>query len=151
MSLTNQLVIPLQVDLPLLAVYDMNGVRSFPECSLEENVRLTVQQDMQEIIDQLFKLPMETATACPLPPALPDKTKGHKGAMLRLPRQKPIPAARQPTRWEQFAKTKGIKKRRKRSGMQWNDRLGSYAARHGAKSAKNQIKQQEDWCQEVDD
>lgn len=52
----------------------------------------------------------------------------------RLPRGKPLPTPRPPTRWEAYAKEKGIVKR-KRSGRIWDEASGEWTARHGARRA----------------
>ena len=49
-----------------------------------------------------------------------------------LPREKPIPKAAPPTRWELFAKEKGIKKR-KRERMVFDDEKKEWAPRWGYK------------------
>lgn len=48
----------------------------------------------------------------------------------RLPREKPLPQPRAPTRWEAYAKEKGIVKR-KRSAHVWDDDAGEWRGRHG--------------------
>jgi regulator of ribosome biosynthesis len=135
-------LIPLQLDLPLLAIYDINDPQERAETTdREETLRLAAQEDLQELVTALFALPNTASGVCQLPK--------HK-TVLAMPRSHPLPSARQATRWEQFAKIKGIDKRRKRSAMVYDDELGRYAARHGARSAKHLKKQQDDWCVEVD-
>ncbi len=51
-----------------------------------------------------------------------------------LPREKPLPKPRPPTRWEEYAKTKGIVKR-KRSARVWDEDAGEWRGRHGYKRA----------------
>ncbi|TNJ27035.1 Ribosome biogenesis regulatory protein (RRS1) [Giardia muris] len=50
--------------------------------------------------------------------------------ILHLPREKPLPKPREPTRWELFAKTKGIKKR-KRSRLVYDEKVKEYRPRYG--------------------
>jgi regulator of ribosome biosynthesis len=142
----NPRLLPLQIDIPLLATYDINEVEIRPEADGEESLRLTAQEDLQELVNALFSLPQESGV-CSLPSLHPTTTS--KGSLLQLPRIHPLPSQRPATRWQQFAKLKGIKKR-KRSAMMYDEQLGDYVARHGGKSAKNLKKQQEDWCVEVD-
>lgn len=47
-----------------------------------------------------------------------------------LPRHKPVPLERAQTRWEKFAETKGIRKR-KRSKLVWDEVNGEWRRRHG--------------------
>lgn len=48
----------------------------------------------------------------------------------RLPREKPLPKPRAPTKWEAYAKSKGIVKR-KRSARVWDEEQGEWRGRHG--------------------
>ena len=51
-----------------------------------------------------------------------------------LPRAKPVPQPRQPTKWEAFAQRKGIVKR-KRGREVFDEEAGEYRRRHGYKRA----------------
>ena len=51
--------------------------------------------------------------------------------LTRLPREKPLPKPKPPTRWERFAKEKGIQKRQKRSAQVWDEPSQSWKRRHG--------------------
>jgi regulator of ribosome biosynthesis len=51
-----------------------------------------------------------------------------------LPRAKPLPRPRAPTKWEQFAQRKGIVKK-KRSKEVWDEESGEYRRRFGYKRA----------------
>ncbi|MCD7473308.1 hypothetical protein HAX54_015089 [Datura stramonium] len=48
----------------------------------------------------------------------------------RLPREKPLPKPKPPTKWEVFAKKKGIQKRKK-DKVVFDDQTGSWKRRHG--------------------
>jgi hypothetical protein len=48
----------------------------------------------------------------------------------RLPREKPLPRPKPPTKWEEYAKKKGIVKR-KRSQRVWDEEQGEWRGRHG--------------------
>ena len=50
-----------------------------------------------------------------------------------LPREKPVPEPRPETRWERFAKEKGIKKRKKSSRMVYDEQKGEWRPRWGYK------------------
>lgn len=52
----------------------------------------------------------------------------------RLPREKPLPVPKPPTRWEAYAKEKGIVKR-KRSAKVWDEEAGEWLGRHGYRRA----------------
>ena len=65
--------------------------------------------------------------------------------VLRLPREKPLPKEKQLSRWENFAKVKGIQKK-KTSNMVYDEGLKEYKPRFGYGS-KHKL---EDWAIEVD-
>ena len=54
-----------------------------------------------------------------------------------LPREKPIPKPRPPTKWEQFAQKKGIEKR-KRSKVEWDEASQEWKRRYGYKRANDE-------------
>eukprot|EP00887_Chlorella_sp_A99_P000300 scaffold13.g300.t1 len=77
---------------------------------------------LQALAGQLFALPSEAAPAGRLA-ALPPPA-------LALPREKPLPKPRPPTKWELFAQRKGIQKR-KRTGLLWDEGQQEWKRRHG--------------------
>lgn len=54
-----------------------------------------------------------------------------------LPRAKPLPKPRAPTKWEQFAQRKGIVKK-KRTKEVWDEQAGEYRRRYGYKRAADE-------------
>jgi len=54
--------------------------------------------------------------------------------LTRLPREKPLPQPAPPTRWEAYAKSKGIVKR-KRSARVFDEEAGEWRGRHGYRRA----------------
>ena len=87
-----------------------------------------VRDNLQLLVDDLFQLPTTISDVGPLA-ALP-------APITALPRAKSIPKAKEPTRWEKFAKAKGIVKRKKGS-HEYDEEKGEWRPRHGAKSRKN--------------
>ena len=81
---------------------------------------------VQALLSRLFSLPTEAAPVGRIA-RLPEPT-------TVLPRQKPLPRPRQPTRWEAFAQRKGIVKK-KRSKLAWDEDAGEWRRRHGYKRA----------------
>lgn len=86
------------------------------------------RDNLQLLVNDLWQLPTTSSDAGPLA-TLP-------APATALPRAKPVPVAREPTRWEKFAKAKGIVKRKKGS-HEYDERRQMWRPRHGAKSAKN--------------
>jgi len=66
-----------------------------------------------------------------------------------VPREKPVPKPAAPTKWEAFAKLKGIQKQ-KRSRMVQDDATGEVAPRWGFKSARSKAESAE-WAIEAPD
>jgi len=63
----------------------------------------------------------------------------------RLPRAKPIPKPRPPTKWEQYAKEKGIVKKKK-TNLVWDDAVRQWVPRYGYKKAK--VEETKNWMME---
>ncbi|XP_045476080.1 ribosome biogenesis regulatory protein homolog [Harmonia axyridis] len=63
-----------------------------------------------------------------------------------LPRSKPVPKPRSLTKWEQFAKDKGIQKKKK-SKLTWDEQLKKWVPRFGFK--KVLAEKEKDWVLEV--
>lgn len=85
----------------------------------------------QALINKLFQLPVQPSDVGPLA-ELPKPT-------TVLPREKPAPKAKEETRWEAFAKEKGIKKR-KRERMVWDEEKKEWAPRWGYKRVNDESK-----------
>lgn len=108
----------------LMASYPHHNFAS-PPSSREELVKECLQEGtklVQAIADALFNLPSTESPDGPLV-QLPQPT-------TRLPREKPLPKPKPPTKWEVFAKKKGIQKRKK-DKVVFDDQTGSWKRRHG--------------------
>ena len=62
-----------------------------------------------------------------------------------IPREKPVPVPKPPTKWEQYAKEKGITKQKK-SKMVWDDAVKEWIPRFGYKKAKAET--EKNWIME---
>ncbi|XP_065175981.1 ribosome biogenesis regulatory protein homolog [Sycon ciliatum] len=95
----------------------------------EEYVRSVTRDNLQLLVNEVWKLPAERAedaVVVALPP----------GTTL-LPREKPVPKPRPPTKWEKYAKQKGIVKR-KRLQMVYDEEAKEYKPRHGYKRVNDE-------------
>ncbi|KAJ2894870.1 ribosome biogenesis protein [Zalerion maritima] len=135
---------PYTFDLGLLAVYDANPLPKPDSKSEIENTLAEVARDgAQAIINQLLSttqitsLPTGVLLTLP-PPSTP------------LPREKPLPVPKPPTKWERFATKKGIKPktRSQRQNLQFNESSGEWERKWGYKAANKAGEQ--DWLVEVD-
>jgi len=106
---------------------------------LESFLKNRCRDNLKLIVNELYTLPVEIvedAIIAKLP-----KSK------LIIPREKPLPKEKAPTKWEQYAKLKGIEKRKK-SRMVYDDVHKEYRPRFGYKRANDNTK---DWLIEIPD
>lgn len=93
---------------------------------------------MQVLLAALLQLPTQTSPDGPLS-LLPLPT-------TQLPRAKPLPKPKPPTKWEKFAAAKGIQKQRKEKKV-WDEEKQDWVDRWGHKG-KNKEKETQ-WLNEV--
>ncbi|MCO5613345.1 hypothetical protein L7F22_067621 [Adiantum nelumboides] len=120
------------VDLGNLLVADARNADITSSLSKEEITLECLakgEQALQALAEKLFSLP-----------SISDKT----GRIVRLPlptiqlpREKPLPKSRPPTKWEVFAQKKGIKKR-KRSKLEFDEQSQEWRRRYGYKRVKDE-------------
>ena len=101
----------------------------------EEYLKKVGRENAQLLVNKLFELPGEGVMV-----ELPDMEE------IRIPREKPLPKERPPTKWEKFAKVKGIFKR-KREALAWDEETESWRPRLGHKAPGRE--KMADWVVEV--
>ncbi|KAL6992868.1 hypothetical protein U1Q18_010988 [Sarracenia purpurea var. burkii] len=114
-----------QIDLGNLMAFDPHHHFPTPPSSRDELVKECLQKGtelVQVVADTLFNLTSIEGSDGPIV-ALPPPT-------TRLPREKPLPKKKPPTKWEQFAKRKGIVKRKK-DKIVYDDQTATWKRRHG--------------------
>ncbi|KAF3762562.1 ribosomal biogenesis regulatory protein [Cryphonectria parasitica EP155] len=140
---------PYTFDLGLLLASDPNPPELDPS-DLETTLAAVARDGAQALVNQLL-------TTCPLTST---KTDGVllslPPASTPLPREKPLPTPKPPTKWEQFAKRKGIapKTREQRKNLAWNEDRGEWEKKWGWKGdqrARDRAdgKVPQDWVVEV--
>ncbi|KAJ3800888.1 RRS1-domain-containing protein [Lentinula aff. detonsa] len=133
---------PLDVDVGFLTVTDPNpiDVESY-ESSLESHLLSIARTGTQALFNSLFSLPTTSSPDGPLA-QLPAPT-------TQLPRAKPLPKPKPLTKWEQFAKAKGIqgKSKEKRMKKVWDEEKQEWVNRWGKDGKNKQIEEQ--WITEV--
>ncbi|KAL8149717.1 ribosome biogenesis regulatory protein homolog [Apium graveolens] len=113
-----------EVDLGNLMAFDPHFQFSSPP-TREELVRESIQQGtklVQAIADSLFSLTSTEDRDGPIVRLPPPTT--------RLPREKPLPKPRPPTKWEAFAQKKGIKNYKKDKQV-FDEQTGTWKRRYG--------------------
>ncbi|XP_061095732.1 ribosome biogenesis regulatory protein homolog [Conger conger] len=129
----------LEFDLGNMLALDKNppSIREFRENKKDEFLRSLARDNAQLLLNEIWKLPTERVDEV-IVAKLPEPT-------TRLPREKPPPKPRPPTKWEEFAKLKGIQKKKK-TNLMWDDVHKEWKRRWGYKRAKDDTKE---WLLEV--
>jgi len=130
-------------DLGYVAAFDTTPVdpEAINSSSCDAHLRRLASENIKLIFRDLVNLPKAEAGTTLV--TLPDTS-------FRLPRWKPIPKEKGETKWEKFAKEKGIDNRKKRDRMLWNDDTQTWAPRYGyGKHVEGG--EQAEWCIELDD
>lgn len=142
--------IPVTYDLGNLAVFDTNvldkDALDTSNINREEIIKELSRDNVQLLINQLLSLPIKTTTDSASSSMtllqLPDP-------MTELPREKPLPKPRQPTKWEKFAAKKGIKSKVKEGKKVFDEATGEWVNKWGYKGINKKLDDQ--WLVEVDD
>ncbi len=129
----------LEFDPGNLLAFDKNRIdaREFKDSKREDFLRALARDNTQLLINEIWKLPTERVEEV-IVVKLPDPT-------TPLPREKPAPKPKPPTKWEQFAKLKGIQKKKK-TNLVWDEVHNEWKRRWGYKRAKDDTKE---WLIEV--
>ncbi|XP_022089400.1 ribosome biogenesis regulatory protein homolog [Acanthaster planci] len=139
---TTEVVKALDVDLDLgnLLAVDPNpvNVQEFRQ-SRDSYLASLTRDNTQLLFNEIWKLPVERIDDV-IVAKMPDPT-------TNLPREKHVPKPKPLTRWEQYSKVKGIKKRKKGRKV-WDEEQQKWVPRWGYGS-KNDDKK--DWVLEVPD
>ncbi|ORZ36990.1 ribosome biogenesis regulatory protein-domain-containing protein [Catenaria anguillulae PL171] len=122
---------PPTLDLGHLAIFDPNALQEShkPRSDDLERYLTSISRDSAQLLyNAIFALDTSADADgvfvdLPLP-------------ITQVPREKPLPKEKAQTRWEKFAKEKGIQKRKK-SRMEYDEATGEYRPRWGYGSAKN--------------
>ncbi|XP_059183006.1 ribosome biogenesis regulatory protein homolog [Centropristis striata] len=138
-SITVHKELDLEFDIGNLLACDKNRIesREFREQKKEDFLRSLARDNTQLLINELWKQPterVEEAIVAKLP-----------AAVTPLPREKPPPKPKAPTKWEEFAKLKGIQKKKK-TNLVWDETAKEWKRRWGYKRAKDDTKE---WLIEV--
>ncbi|KAF9462073.1 RRS1-domain-containing protein [Collybia nuda] len=138
-SITVEKETPLEVDAGFLTVTDLNPIDedSYNE-NLEEHLQSLARDGVQSLFSSLFTLPTKTSPDGPLAQLPPPK--------YQLPRAKPLPKPKPPTKWEQFAAAKGIQKK-VRDKKVWDEEKQDWVNRWGRDGKNKQVEDQ--WITEV--
>jgi len=118
----------LKYDLGHLCAFDYHPIPSH-ELKIENNLVELTRDNVQLLFTKIFQLstkvvPDGVLAELPKPVTL-------------LPRSKPLPAKREPTAWEKFAKVKGIQKKSRKNQLVWDEAHQEYRRPFGYMAANN--------------
>jgi len=137
-DITVQKPIPYTFDLGNLLVNDANPLPNIPS---NMDIDSAARDCAQGLINQLLTTCPITSEPTGVSITLPD-------ASTSLPREKSIPAAKEPTKWELFAKKKGIAAKRKEGNKVFDEASGEWVRKYGFGGINK--KGEDDWLVEVD-
>lgn len=122
----------------MILLRDLSHFFGYFSENLDEYIEQNARDSTQKLIGALFNLPTTSSPDGPLamlPPPL-----------LLLPREKPLPKPKEPTKWEKFAAAKGIQKK-KREKKVWDEEKQEWVQRWGWKGKNKEAETQ--WLHEV--
>ncbi|EEB07551.1 ribosome biogenesis protein Rrs1 [Schizosaccharomyces japonicus yFS275] len=120
MSVHVEKELPLELDLGNMCAFDIAPVSKGIK---EEQLRALARDNAQVLINQMFSLPTES-TKDGLLLLLPDGT-------TPLPRAKPLPKPKPETRWQKFARIKGIAPKKREGKLVYDEASGEWVPRWG--------------------
>lgn len=155
-AVTVEKAIPVNFDLGNLAVFDSNVLDrndlDSSNAKREENLRNITRDNVQLLINQVLSLPIKATTESA------GGSSGQSASMAlihlpepltELPREKPLPKPKAPTKWEQFAARKGIKSKERSGKMVYDEASGNWVPKWGYKGKNKELDDQ--WLVEVND
>lgn len=147
--------IPNTFDLGNLATFDTNPLDSAKladAAQREEHLALVTRDNLQLLVNQILSLPVRTTTESH------GSLTGQDSTMTLiqlpepttpLPREKAIPKPKPPTKWEKFAKLKGIKAKQKDGKLVFDEATGEWVPKWGYKGKNKATEKQ--WIVEMED
>ncbi|KDO32528.1 hypothetical protein SPRG_03005 [Saprolegnia parasitica CBS 223.65] len=123
----------LSYDLGNLAAFDTHPF-SVKNASDEKELKASARDNVQLLINQIFELPRQMTDMGPMA-QLPTGT-------TVIPREKPLPKPKPETRWEKYAREKGVDNKKK-DRMVWDEAKQAWAPRWGYKRANDDM---QDWA-----
>jgi len=132
--------IPYVFDLGNLVCVDANPLPASNHIS-EADITAAARDCAQGLLNQLL-------STCPIVRTDDSVTLTLPAGETRLPREKPVPADKPMTKWQEFAKKKGIKAKQRDGNLTYDEEKGEWVPKWGYKG-KNKDGEK-DWLVEVD-
>lgn len=132
-------LLDLQLDLGTLLAIDTNDLDTKQlRSGKDDYLKKLARDDTQLLLNALWELPTERVENN-IVAKVPKPT-------FIIPREKPVPKPKPLTKWEQYAKEKGITTKKK-SKLTWDEVLKKWVPRYGYKKSK--AEKEKDWIIEV--
>ncbi|KAF5100835.1 hypothetical protein D0Z00_001104 [Geotrichum galactomycetum] len=149
--------IPVNYDFGNLAVFDPNPLdRSKLESSdaseRDAHIQAVTRDNVQLLVGQLLQLPVKKTVESINSSSKQDSTMTLfvlPEPSTQLPREKPLPKPKAPTKWELFAAKKGIQKKAKDGKLVFDEETGKWVPKWGYNGINKKLDNQ--WLVEVDD
>lgn len=129
-------------------MFDINPLHS----TSEEAILDTTRDNVQLLVNQILKLPIKKTTDSVNSSSTQDSTTvliSLPEPVSELPREKPLPKPKPPTKWELFAAKKGIQKKAKDGKLVYDEETGKWIPKWGYGGANKKLDDQ--WLVEVDE
>jgi regulator of ribosome biosynthesis len=129
----------LELDLGNMLAIDNNQIETSKlENTETRDAYLTelARDNTQILINAIWQLPthrVEEVVVATFPPPT-----------YKLPREKPLPEPKAETKWEKYAKEKGIVKKKKKDRVVWDEVVKQWVPQYGYK--KKVVEDQKNWC-----
>jgi len=116
-----------ELDLGNMLAIDSNQIED-EKCIVPSYLLSLARDNTQLLINSIWQLEterVEDAIIAKFPPPT-----------YKLPREKPIPKPKPMTKWEKYAKEKGIEKKKKKDRLVWDDVVSKWVPQYGYKKAQ---------------
>jgi regulator of ribosome biosynthesis len=134
--------IDVDIDEGTLLVSDYNTLNLKTKSKIETNLEALTRDNVQLLINKVWSLPIKCVEEVILAELPKPK--------YVLPRSRTLPKPKSLTKWQQFAKDKGITTKKKgRSKLKWDDLLQKWIPTYGYRNAE--AEKQKEWLVECQD
>ena len=113
--------------------WGIDGTKANPMIN-EDYIRNKTAEACNSLVSQLFALPVEKRSDLGVLVTLPKQT-----PLITLPRELPAPKPKPATKWEEFAKARGITKDGKRDGKVFDEATGEWRYRRGPNKVTSEL------------
>ena len=141
--------LPVTVSKPIPYTFDLGNLVCVDTNPLPPSDRITEADITAAARDCAQALLNQLLSTCPIVRSEDSVTLTLPGPDTPLPREKPIPAEKALTKWQEFAKKKGIKAKAKESNLKYDEETGEWVPKWGYKGKNKEG--ENDWLVEVDD